>query len=608
MALSSSVVIVKRDNGSLGSRGAIRSFTTALKCVRNILISRRWFRVGRGAPTPTLPFSHRFAQFSNIRRAKRRISRGAIHSAIFASLVLFILLLTLFRRIGRDKYTRFRPSVRSAPPLHRRWHGHRNTSASHVRGPFQLPLRNQARYFQSRRTTPTIFYHRHHKLIAIPSHECRFNHPWLVHPRIRTKTFRETNFRILYSTIKDYSGDGIGHAVTILNAELSAALQMGISYTHRQGHYGSLDKGHAGKVESIFGWGVGEVPRKLIENEVCIVRRISHRLEWLRDHKCPVCTGISGYSPIPVRQIVQIPNELLYGCVGCSHRQEALGELVRKNGASHTIFQMAPDRCDRNPKSPDFSKSYHFFYWKYWDLHGTRTSAFLQTKRRTAEFGRKWSVDVKRRDDVGFEAHELNIAIHARRGDFFGDRKRKMVSSAVFGRLVRHVARLARDVGGVFAEMPVAVYVFSEGRRLHGAQGTMHDVRLMDHEYVDSDGTGQDARLFHGLIVRDGLGVEGNRSETVVQKSGGFPAGLRVVFRIATDVGQSLHEMASADVFMGSASDLSEYAVRVVSRAGIQLLPKYNGFVGGCCSVEFDAEGGRIVGRRMREYWMVCQS
>jgi len=205
---------------------------------------------------------------------------------------------------------------------------------------------------------------------------------------------------------------------------------------------------------------------------------------------------------------------------------------------------------------------------------------------------------------VNFAENEVSVAIHARRGDFFAARNnRRMVPSRAFAVVVRQVAKTMQHVGGVFAAMPVAVYVYSEGRRAAG--GADHDVLHMDRSFLDADGSARDARWFQTLLTGRER-ADGNGTHSILERTTMFPAGVRTEFRISRDVAESLHEMASADVFVGSESDLSQYAVRIVSRGGLQLLPKYMGAVPGCCAVRFDANRGGI-GRKgivdMEKYW-----
>lgn len=441
--------------------------------------------------------------------------------------------------------------------------------------------------------------------IAIhPAEVNRFEVPWLLLPRVETRSFAESGHRILYSPIKEKASGGIGHGMTVLNAELSTALNLGLSYTHRLGIYGTISQERPTAIEDLFGWGVGEVPRRFIEKEVCIVERITHKQPpETGAERCPVCTAIREDSNVPVRNIVEISASLSYGCVSCHSRQLAVIDFMHAHGKNNTIFQMSPTKCDWCPKSPDFSLSYRFFYWKYWDLHENKTFGSLPSSGRKLE-GQQWAPPVTRREPINLSEQELVIAIHARRGDFFKEKKRRMVPGKVFATVVKTAMDVIHKVGGVFSEMPVAVILYSEGRRQTGAIGDMHEQAVMDHEFVDTDAQVREASWFHRQLLPTSRSAPVNKTHTLVEEGGHFPNGLRVEFRISTDVSAALHEMASADVFIGSASDLSQYAVRVVSRGGMQLLPKYIGSMGPCCMGRFDERSGTVRKRKtVEDFW-----
>lgn len=441
--------------------------------------------------------------------------------------------------------------------------------------------------------------------IAIyPEKANRFDVPWLLLRRVETRSFEETGYKILYSPMKGKASDGIGHGLTVLNAEVSTALNLGLSYTHRLGIYGSISREQRTAVEDIFGWGVGEVPRRFIQNEVCEVQFISNkRPPQQGTERCPVCRGIREDSALPIHDVVEIPSSLSYGCVSCHSRQQAVIDFMYSHAKNNTLFQMSPTKCDQSPKSPDFTMSYRYFYWKYWDMHGNKSFGSLPSGERKRE-GQQWAPPITKRGSVHLPENELVIAIHARRGDFLAEKTRRMVSSKVFAAVVRTAMDTVLEVGGVFSEMPVAVIVYSEGRRRKGAFGGLHDRALMDHDFVDTDGQVRDAMWFHRLLVPEGRSTNGNKTHSMREEGMHFPDGVRIEFRISTDLSEALHEMASADIFIGSPSDLSQYAVRVISRSGMQLLPKYMGAMDVCCMASFNERSGSVPrARRLIEFW-----
>lgn len=441
------------------------------------------------------------------------------------------------------------------------------------------------------------------KIAILPSEANRFDVPWLLWDRVDTASFAKSGHRILFSTLKTRLSDGMGHGLTVLNAELSTALNLGLSYTHRVGIYGSLSRELPEAVENIFGWGVGEVPRRFIEKEVCSIEYTSQRNPTaVAENRCLLCRAIRNDSVLPMHGIVEIPTSFSYGCVSCHSTQIAVQSFLRQHGRNFTLFQMSPEKCDQSPKSPDFKLSYRFFYWKYWDLHADSNFGSLPSAEKK-EQGRRWALSSQKRQPLRLKQDELNIAVHARRGDFLFEKQRKMIPAKAFKNVIQEVMTAVHEVGGVFAEMSVTVTVYSEGRRRDGI-GHLHDTKLMDHDFVDTDGQVRDARWFHHLLVPDGNLVGGNRTHSARESSAQFAGGVRVEFRISTDFAEAVHEMGSADVIVGSASDLSQYAVRVISRAGVQLLPEYIGAIDECCLVKFHHRSGEVSRpKRLVEYW-----
>lgn len=454
---------------------------------------------------------------------------------------------------------------------------------------------------EARSSANLSYYGSGNEILDVPSTLSRYDVPWLMLPRVYTKTLEEAQGRVLFSTLKVHMSDGIGHAFTVLNAEVTTALTLGLAYTHRVGFYGSLSEYDHDLVENLFGWGASELPRSYLEREVCVVQEVSHKKKAMPDEKCPICASIQKNSSLPISSIVEVPESMTYGCTSCRAARTAAKDFLKRHRKKNTLFQMAPRRCDLVPKAPDFTQSYNYFYWKYWDAH---SSLPFPSVHREANSMRKLPLP-KKRNPLNFEEHELTIAIHARRGDFLERRNRRgLVSSHVFASVVRQVSRKVRGIQSLFAKMPVAVLVYSEGRRMTGVSGGLHDMHLMDRKYVDSDGSVRDARWFHRLITPGKSRAVGNDSATALEITSEFPTGVRVELRISTPISESVHEMASADVFIGSMSDMSQYAIRTVSRAGLQLLPTYFGQLGGCCTVRFDPLSGRIYkGDRVDRYW-----
>lgn len=460
------------------------------------------------------------------------------------------------------------------------------------------------------RTVPATQVVGKHKIRVVPAETNRFNVPWLLLDRVKTLSLSESRHRILYSPQREVSSDGLGHGLTTLNSELSTALLFNLSYSHRAGKYASLTKHDRYAIESVFGWGFGEIPREYLQNEMCDIEYVSHRGWSDHGHMCPICTSLKGRAataPDSMRQIVDIPASLTYGCITCKARRRPVRDFLGQYRESNTIFQLSTAECDGSPKSPDFSLSHGFFYWKYWDLHSEPTFARRMPKRNVA--GQRYAAPVRQRAQVNLVQHELSIAVHSRRGDFFEAKNRELIPSAVLVRVIHHAMSIVRDSGGKFSQMPVAVYVYSEGQRTNHTVGTVHDIEIQNSDYVDHDGSVHDAGWWQRLMVPFKKPGRGNKTHAFQERDEMFPFGVRTEMRVATDLVQSIHEMASADILIGSASDLSQFAVRVVSRGGLQLLPQYLGAVPGLGGFRFDSKTGDISKRKlMLATWQLYMS
>eukprot|EP00737_Agarophyton_chilense_P001254 gb/GEZJ01001407.1/.p1 GENE.gb/GEZJ01001407.1/~~gb/GEZJ01001407.1/.p1 ORF type:complete len:471 (+),score=47.90 gb/GEZJ01001407.1/:192-1604(+) len=395
---------------------------------------------------------------------------------------------------------------------------------------------------------------------VIPAHRNRLLHPWLVLPYVRPPSLIESGFRMLHSPLTEHCSAGLGHAFTVLNAELSTALLLHTSYSHRSTHFSSIPI----DPDVFFNWGNGYLPRREIGNRYCHLQKDSKQ--------CPVCKSISDEGSPLFHKIVVVPMEISYGCVSCRLNLKRVREFLNEHDHNNTLFQMHPGRCTQLPKSPDFTLSRSFFYSQYW-----RSNPFSSLSETN-----------------------LNIVIHARRGDFFAHRNRRMTSLHDFAQVVKNALKVVNSLGDVFSQMPVKIILFSEGRSLkHSAA---HDLSAMDNHFIDTDNQTKHAGHLYELLVGKEMHPEEIRTPL---KSRNFSYGLSVEFRIATSIEETVRSMVAADIFVGSASDLSQYIVRVVSRAGLQLLPHYLGFMPGCCAVKFWKDGSILEKdvERMRKYW-----
>lgn len=450
------------------------------------------------------------------------------------------------------------------------------------------------------------------KIKKVPALRNRFDTPWYVPKRARFLSLAESRHRVLYSPLRSRSGNGLGHSFSVMNAEIGAALRLGLTYTHRISSYGSLTMGEPSAVEHFFGWGHEQIPRSFIRESFC-----KSSFDGF-PHNCEVCEALMSNDSISFmhfQELVNLPRNLTYSRIACStirdaHKREACflsqAAFLKAHNKSHTIFQMPVDSCGSNPTDGHVDQATRsYLFHQYWSRHGKRKNddyhlEFRERNQRTVYRGGIPRLQFTgRKRAIGHAEDVLNIAIHARRGDFFKV-NRKMVSTRAFGVVVRSMMEVVQRRGGAFAEMAVVVHIYSEGALMEGSEKALHDVSKMDKRYRDSDGTIRD-EAWVTRVIRGSGKSEPRRASSNKSASGNdtravalFPGGLQVKFHIAADTLTSLHEMIAADVFIGSLSGMGLHVVTTLSR-GIHVMPRrVSTFNMECCSVGFDSESGRI--------------
>lgn len=417
----------------------------------------------------------------------------------------------------------------------------------------------------------------------------RFDIPDRRIPVLETRSLQESQNRLLYSSTSNIASDGLGHSVAVLNAEIYAALSMNLTYSHRTGEYGSLTDINIDAVETFFGWGRGEVPREEIQESFCDVSVRAPHGNKLRP--CPVCQRLKprqtqlqtdlqhpSLNGVYFREIVNVPIYLSHARGERPSNNATYKTFAKKHNRNNTLFQLATEICDQVPTLGDFHATWPWFYWKYWSFHGARKSQ-ASTPDSTSFLPPLSSLREKSGRAVSFDPNRLIIAVHVRRGDVLGIPSRPLVSSRTFARLIRHIQRMARTCGGKISRLPTSVHIFSEGRLPNGTRNEViqHDVRKMSREYIDERGVARNVQWWRDLLanVEEEDTIPGSNSipsktgkQTKIEK---IPIP-KVVLRVSEDTLSSLHDMASADVFIGSPSGLSNAIVGIIGR-GVQLLP-----------------------------------
>lgn len=477
--------------------------------------------------------------------------------------------------------------------------------------------------------------------IRVPRASCRFDVPWRSPPRPHLPSLQESRGRLLYSGVREAVSDGLGHGMATTNADVSTALRLGVTYTHRVAKYGSLvgqsfnnellsrnstenDKkptiaglsDEAGRIEGFFGWGVGEVPREAVQDAACDFRDEDGSIS-----KCKLCTEADlrrvkkarrrdNQPRLRIDHIVEIPISLSYKFPHRATRavNDSLAAFLKKHNKPYTAFHMPHELCAKSPAySKFFPSSRSFFFHKYWDAHacypprdprvGLRVISSMRLYRES------WATTLRipgvpsRGRLPRLQEHELTVAIHARRGDFFHV-GRPMVPTASFARVVRKVVAEIASHNKTFARMPIAVNIYSEGqpKKGHGG-GVGHNIEYLTTDYQDADGKTLDVPALKRIFRDNKLDSLGNV----------FRNGLRVTLRVSENTVLCLHEMVASDIFVGSMSGMSLHLVGSLSRGAMQILParmeEPNAWHG---HIRFDSKTGKMSPSELglvRTYW-----
>lgn len=85
---------------------------------------------------------------------------------------------------------------------------------------------------------------------GVPS---RFLAPWQDVPHLKLPTLNQARHRVLYSPLRIVGSEGIGHGFATKNMEVTAAIRLGLAYTHRRPVFGSLSLNNPMIMEEFFG-------------------------------------------------------------------------------------------------------------------------------------------------------------------------------------------------------------------------------------------------------------------------------------------------------------------------------------------------------------------
>jgi hypothetical protein len=374
----------------------------------------------------------------------------------------------------------------------------------------------------------------------------RYLQPWQVVPRLHLPSLECARHRVLYSPLRVLGSDGLGHGMATKNSEITTAIRLGVAYTHRAPKFGSLSLRNDQVMEDFFGWGRGEMSGERFHAENCEPTPAPREGEGIdagtRD--CNICSSIKESTALGMERLVEVPEDLSFRQFHDTDAQ--VRELVMQNNGSHTVFQMGRRRCGSYPILVDFSRSRPWFYHKYWAQHAVAEDDF-----KTQSYALYGAPNAAPQDEGGpvsasladnplqFNDHELTIAVHVRRGDFFKATNRKMINDTTYVSIIRNVQDLVEEAGGPFAAMPTAVYIYSEGRPKVGKTFLTHIRTALTSEYLDVNGVVQDAKWWQSLI-RQARPQERGRPVTRRDKTPKVP---RVELRISRPTIETIHQM-----------------------------------------------------------------
>ena len=215
-----------------------------------------------------------------------------------------------------------------------------------------------------------------------------------------------------------------------------------------------------------------------------------------------------------------------------------------------------------------------FFHTKYWNRHGRQGFWWPHPEARERVYA------------VNYSEKDLNIAVHVRRGDFFSERKRKMLKDSTYAKIIADVLDMVEEESGPFSRVRPVVHIYSEGRKVYQG-GFLHDTSHMDRLYYDENGIPHTEDHWRKLLDRYAKHLSGHR----------WPSKVEVVMHISGDTLTDLHNMITADIFVGSESAMSVGLVRSLSR-GVTVLPGFPDHDDyECCSTRFSSNEGILYSR-----------
>lgn len=533
--------------------------------------------------------------------------------ALFLTTIKILITTVVILNSSSSQAERRATSIFSTPKLGQDLYGVKSTSKTNKIGRGNLMLMTERKYFISNEDDkkgkqPKNQITDNYAIRSVPTGISRFNFPWRIPAKLILPTLKQSKGRVLYSPLREVYGAGLGHAMATINADVSTAMRFNLTYTHRIAKYDILSQPFniarnvssmnrpfqsASAVEQLFGWGAGELPRDHLQKFICPANMLEKHSggcmictdSQLRERQIELDKGESVaaksehqlVSDLYVEQIVEIPSNLSYfypAFTPVEKKREAT-DFIKQYNQPNTVFMMPGSYCNQSPAySITTVKQRSFFFHKYWDAHGNHrqlanpkfeNETFVDFKSRILK--NNYIPHLGRRVALGrLHENHINIAVHARRGDFFFV-DRPMISMRTISNVIRQIMAGIIVHEDKFSTLPVSINIYSEGPHKDSKENLRgdHDVSKMGHEFLDVDG-----KVLSESDVRNFLVNSTDEAKRL------FKNGLKVNLRIAENTILSIHEMIASDIFIGSESGLSTHIVGSISRAAFLLLPSRN--------------------------------
>lgn len=462
----------------------------------------------------------------------------------------------------------------------------------------------------------------------------RFHTPWFrpSYPRLLSQTV--SRHRYIYSPARRRSSDAVGRSMGAVNLDLNLALRFNLTYTHRTADYSTLTMHDARAVEDFFGWDIGHLPREAVQRAGCHPP-LSGTTKPIKQAWPPPSSNLYSCMPcgaprkqfgaLNIRKIIQIPWKLATKqCRQRSTCEDETKAFIGLHNESHTIFQAPYRECGAPDTDLDLLYTKNLFYHQYWKRHAQSTPWSPLSQGKDFSYNPLSLIfrirKRKRRDlsppplsrPIRYREDELVIAIHSRRGDFLeesSNRSSDLTPDVAFAKAVQRVLLTIRKTGAPFSNLPrTSIHIYSEGKLSLSPNSTansIHDTTAHDRKYYDEQGIAQNASWWQNLLFTK-YGDQTAAYETMMVS---FSTKLRVVMHVSDDTLLSAHEMASADVFIGSMSAYSVMMVWSLAR-GIVLVPTSNPQIAElkekgtvCCTVPFDKTSGEFSVSLFTRFW-----